>query len=228
MWFGETSYEWVSVGMPFGSDRVGLGIKYLSYGSIVETDSTGLAIGNFTPSDLVIQASYAGNYSGLYWGVSLKYVSLTVKSTASAICIDIGGLQPFKLGDMNLIGGFGIYNLGFGGKFIADTFNLPFSIKAGVSGNPIKNLLVALDIVAPSDTSLYANAGAEYKDKLDTNIWGAVRCGYTLKNTSITGLTVGAGLVIDSISVDYAYIPFGDLGVTHRFSLSFAFDAGIK
>ena len=225
IWFGDTSYEWASIAMPLGNDRIGIGVKYLNYGSIQQTDSTSLTTGSFSPADLVIQASYAGKLADLNWGITLKYASLTITSTASAFCLDLGVIQPFKLGDTNLAGGIGIYNLGFGGKFISDTFNLPMSIKAGISGNVMKGLLVAIDGALPSDSSIYATIGAEYKLKFASDISGALRCGYTLKNPDVAGLTAGAGVVIGNISIDYAYVPFGDLGTTHTFSISFAFDS---
>ncbi|MEI7905595.1 MAG: hypothetical protein WCI43_09330, partial [Candidatus Firestonebacteria bacterium] len=188
----------------------------------------GLRLGDFNPMDLVLQASYAGNCSGLYWGVTFKYLSLKIKETASAFCGDIGLLQPFKIGEQNFAGAVGIYNLGFGGKFLTDTFDLPLSLKAGISGSPVKNWLISLDLVAPADSIMYAGFGSEYRERLAKDVWAALRCGYNSKNASISGLSVGAGFEIGSISLDYAYIPFGDLGVTHRFSISVLLDSGIN
>ncbi len=224
LWFGDTSYEWASIAMPMGNDRIGIGVKYLNYGSIPQTDTTGLTTGTFSPADLVIEASYATKMGDLNFGVTLKYASLSIVSTASAFCIDAGVMQPLKLGDIQAMGAIGIYNLGFGGKFVSDNFNLPLSVKAGISGNVMKDLLVAVDLVSPSDSSLYTAVGAEYKLKLDSAMSGALRVGYTLKNSDVAGLSAGAGLVIGNIIVDYAYVPFGDLGTTHTFSVSFMFD----
>ena len=223
IWFGDTSYEWVSAAMPMGNDRIGIGVKYLNYGSIPQTDTTGLTTGTFSPTDLVIEASYATRVGDLSLGVTAKYASLSIVSTASAFCVDLGLMQPIKLGDIQATGAIGVYNLGFGGKFVSDAFSLPLSVKAGISGNVMKDLLVAVDAVAPSDSSVYAAVGAEYKLKLDSSISAAIRAGYTLKNSDVAGLTAGAGITIGNIGVDYAYVPFGDLGTTHTFSVSFVF-----
>ena len=104
IWFGDTSYEWVSVAMPMGNDRVGIGVKYLNYGSIPQTDTTGLTTGTFNPADLVIEASYAAKLNDLSLGVTVKYASLSIVSTASAFCIDAGVMQPLKLGDIQATG----------------------------------------------------------------------------------------------------------------------------
>jgi tetratricopeptide (TPR) repeat protein len=57
----------------------------------------------------------------------------------------------------------------------------------------------------------------------------ALRLGYQLPfyNNLIegfSGLTAGAGFKISSLALDYAYLPFGSLGTSHRVSLSYQFD----
>jgi hypothetical protein len=39
----------------------------------------------------------------------------------------------------------------------------------------------------------------------------------------LSGLSAGAGIAFSSLSVDYALVPFGELGLTHRLSLSLKF-----
>ena len=39
-----------------------------------------------------------------------------------------------------------------------------------------------------------------------------------------SGLTAGFGFRISSLNVDYAFVPYGDLGNAHRFSLSYNFN----
>jgi tetratricopeptide (TPR) repeat protein len=39
----------------------------------------------------------------------------------------------------------------------------------------------------------------------------------------LRGLTAGAGLVLKGFKLDYAFLPFGDLGTTHRVSLGYRF-----
>ncbi|HET9869560.1 MAG TPA: tetratricopeptide repeat protein, partial [bacterium] len=57
----------------------------------------------------------------------------------------------------------------------------------------------------------------------------SLRVGYQvpLQDDQISGFayfTAGAGLKFSSFSLDYAYVPFGSLGTSHRVSLAYQFD----
>ncbi|NLO92537.1 MAG: hypothetical protein GX410_11180, partial [Elusimicrobia bacterium] len=41
-----------------------------------------------------------------------------------------------------------------------------------------------------------------------------------------SGLSAGAGFKTSSYGIDYAFVPFGALGNTHRFSVTFYWDKG--
>jgi hypothetical protein len=41
--------------------------------------------------------------------------------------------------------------------------------------------------------------------------------------TGLTGLTAGMGFVLSEVHLDYAYLPYGELGTSHRVSLSYRF-----
>ena len=56
----------------------------------------------------------------------------------------------------------------------------------------------------------------------------AVRLGYqaSLAETQIqdlTGLTAGLGLLYEGFGLDYAFLPYGDLGIANRISLTYEF-----
>ena len=56
----------------------------------------------------------------------------------------------------------------------------------------------------------------------------AIRMGYryALKNPDLGGLSnfsAGIGLRFSALSLDYGFVPLGDLGMTHRISLNFRF-----
>jgi tetratricopeptide (TPR) repeat protein len=58
-----------------------------------------------------------------------------------------------------------------------------------------------------------------------------LRAGYQgfLSNNAIdglSGLALGAGIQLAGFTLDYAYLPYGNLGDSHRFSISYPFDAG--
>ena len=45
----------------------------------------------------------------------------------------------------------------------------------------------------------------------------------SLQVDGLTGVTLGAGVEFHGLSVDYAFLPYGDLGSTHRVGLSAKF-----
>ncbi|MFA6004097.1 MAG: hypothetical protein WC881_08510, partial [Elusimicrobiota bacterium] len=61
-----------------------------------------------------------------------------------------------------------------------------------------------------------------------TGTWNvAGRMGYSSQTlndvTGMTGLCVGAGFGTRGLSFDYAFVPYGGLGITNRFSVSAKF-----
>ncbi|MBA7510386.1 hypothetical protein ES705_02370 [subsurface metagenome] len=66
--------------------------------------------------------------------------------------------------------------------------------------------------------------GVDYK--LSNNVNVAWRIGYNTKTTDVGGLggcSLGLGGNFKRYRVDYAFVPFGDLGDTHRISISISF-----
>jgi hypothetical protein len=82
-------------------------------------------------------------------------------------------------------------------------------------------LLLALDLDFPADDSVGARMGAEY-------LFGngiAIRAGYRT-GTGFdfpSGLCAGAGYGTDTYQLDYALVPYGDIGSTHRISFTVRF-----
>ncbi|HOW89587.1 MAG TPA: CsgG/HfaB family protein, partial [Elusimicrobiales bacterium] len=60
---------------------------------------------------------------------------------------------------------------------------------------------------------LFLRSGLNFKNSDDLGIMGVVSCGF--------------GLRLRGIGFDYAFVPYGDLGVTHRLTLSRGFGPGI-
>jgi len=82
-------------------------------------------------------------------------------------------------------------------------------------------LLAASTEIQPGGLT-HINAGAE--GTLASML--ALRVGYRLNMTDqklngLTGLTAGLGVSLAHLALDYAYVPFGDLGTLHRISLTF-------
>src|SRR5207247_298979 len=115
-------------------------------------------------------------------------------------------------------------NLGFASKFAEASVRLPWTFRAGISGQPFAQWLLATDFVRRVDTSGEFDVGAEVTPRR----FFSMRLGYryALTRPDLGGLSdfsAGIGLRHQRMSFDYAFIPLGDLGITHRLTVSYRF-----
>ena len=119
------------------------------------------------------------------------------------------------------------------------TAPLPMSLRAGAGytfdhifsteERPVDKLLVGADLIfpiVPIDSPTRVNVGTEYSRWFAGNEFAALRLGYRFPTDlgALAGMTVGLGYGLEFpgtiISIDYAYVPYGDLGTSHRISLT--------
>lgn len=151
-------------------------------------------------------------------GGTLKRIKSTIDDiSANATAFDLGLLTSLPIQGVTL--GATIQNLGNRLKFIQDSDRLPLIYKFGVAYSQPNRLTLAVDLSKPIDNRFRVNAGGEFV--LMKTL--ALRGGYNSSNELDNGFTGGAGVRIRSISIDYAFVPFGVLGNTHRVSAMFQF-----
>lgn len=225
VWIEDINYDWLSYALPCkNGGGCGAAVQYLSYGDIQKLDNTGTRTGSFSPNDLCVTFSYARHAFGFDLGFGAKYVALTIDGTATAYAVDLGA-QRNLMNDRATIG-LALQNIGTKIKFIAEENPLPLTAKAGIAFAVSEHWLAAMDLAAPSDSDLIACAGTEYLLQVNNRIGLAVRGGYSTRNTKtggLNGITGGVGIRYHDLSIDYAYVPYGDLGNTQRLSLSVKF-----
>ena len=225
VWFEDIFYDWASYAVPIKNLGVfGIGVQYLSYGNLDQTDNTGLNTGTFSPTDMAVSLAWAKNIKGFDVGLNLKYISSTIVNTATAYAADVGVMK--KLMDDKLSLGASVQNMGTELKYVSDKESLPFNIKVGGAYKLKSNWLGVLDINAPIDGPAYYGAGTEYVQKLSGKLEISGRAGYNTENINtggLNGFTVGLGIKYLDYSLDYAFVPYGDLGNTNRISLTVAF-----
>ena len=229
IWFEDINYEWLSFVMPTQTaGTFGIAAQYVSYGSIDKVDISGEKTGSFSPTDLAIYLSYSNSYKQFMFGGNLKYINTTIENSASAFAIDLG--TTYKI-DKKTSAGLTISNLGTKIKFNKEEEELPFIIKAGASRIVIDNLLLALDLSFPNDNDPYVNIGGQYLVLLGDMFDLKLRAGYDGRSKDIPGfnwLNFGFGVGFNDLSFDYAFVPCGDIGMTHRFSLNIKFGNDIN
>jgi hypothetical protein len=154
-------------------------------------------------------------------GVTGKYIRSRISETASSGALDIGA--SWKIQDKYSFSA-ALQNIGGEQRFRSESDTLPINLKLGYSVIYWQALLLAADINFPRDNDPSLGAGVEYKKRLGTQTWFAGRGGYNSRNAAdidgLSSVSFGAGLGWKAYSVDFAWVPFGDLGHTYRLSFS--------
>jgi len=204
---------------------VGAAVTFLSAGELKKIDNEGNELDEkFTSYDMAMTLSYSRKMNEkLSSGVNLRYIRQKLEEeTANGAGMDIGGL--YKLSGENFSMGFMVQNIGTRLKFIDEGDPQPLNLKFGAGYKLLNNrLLIAVDVNFPIDNKVSAHIGSECRHKIKKDIEAAVRAGY--KTTTIedldalSGLSAGAGVSYRGYGIDYAWVPYGDLGNTHRISL---------
>ena len=159
-------------------------------------------------------------------GTNLKYISSQLDSaTANAYAADFGALYKYPDRDVNF--GLSIVNVGTQMTYVSVADPLPLGLKAGLSCGLIEKKLLAAASVDHwiIDRRTYENFGMEWKPVELIALRGGYQFGHAQDqlNSDWVGVSGGMGFSYKGISLDYAFIPFGDLGNTQRFSIGYQF-----
>jgi len=210
---------------------IGIGVNYLTTGSIeqteMDTNNSYVETGKtFSSQDTAVNVSM-GKPIGedTVGGISVKMIQSSIEAeSANSYAADAGVLIDLINYDLPLMLGISVQNLGAGIKYMQDTDSLPTTYRAGVSyiyliDKSEDKVNIMLDVSKSVDSAMSLHAGAEYLVGKSV----ALRAGY--KNSgnseSLAGLSGGFGYKDKSgIGIDYAWVPYGDLGVTHRISIT--------
>ncbi|HEX4046443.1 MAG TPA: PorV/PorQ family protein [Elusimicrobiota bacterium] len=202
---------------------LGFGVYNLSLGDIPTQGNTETAAptGTFASQDVAYALSYAYALRGsdLALGATAKYVTSTLDGyNASAFAADAGALYRHDQWSL----GAGLRNLGTRYGFAGQSDPLPMLAYAGGGFQLTSRWLLSAEVDAPRDNNLVFAAGTEYVHPFTSRLSGALRGGYNTAATDaggFSGASFGGGLTYGNFGFDYAFIPFGDLGNTSRYSL---------
>jgi hypothetical protein len=226
--FQDIKYNSVSYSRNWGKTAAGFGFGYLSSEGIARTFIDDDAYygwrggGNYGFSDMTLFAAISRSFAaGESAGVLVRWLSETIEDhSASAAAMDFGYLR--KMGkDFSM--GLAAQNIGGTMRFISAQERLPSVLRVGAGwAPPAGRFRAALDFVFPSDYQMSVNIGGEYI----AGDFLRLRAGWRFKDMfsddgldDITGLSAGAGFAFFGYNLDYAFVPYGDLGYSHRISL---------
>jgi len=211
-WFEGINQGYLGYIFPSSKGTIGLGTNYVDMGKIEGRDEEGNPTGNFGASDVHLFVGYADKFKNISWGITAGWLQDKIKEDKESVFLaNVGFLYPLSK-RLNL----GIVAQNIGSKLGNDP--LPLTFKVGATSKS-KTLNFALDVAKPQDNDVYYCLGAEW--------WVgrtlALRAGYKTNQDIGSGLTAGLGFKAGKVQLDYAYVPYGDLGSTHRISLGMKF-----
>ena len=209
---------------------VGVALLYLNAGAINELDNTGAPTGeDFTPQDFAVMTAWGAAITrNLDLGVGVKYISSRIEESAATGAADFAARLHLSFAEMPYTLAGGVQNLGGQLKFISQADPLPLQVFVGNALRLNRNWTLTADVVAPRGARPYPAFGTELRFPFGETIAAQLRAGYQGRTLSkdldgLAGLAVGGGLSLRHFAFDYAWAPFGLLGDTHRFSLSYGF-----
>ena len=211
-WFEEIKQGYLSLIFPTSRGTMGLGTNYVDMGKLEGRDVEGNPTGDFTATDTHVFIGYARKFKKSSWGLTLGWLQDVIKENKkNTFLANIGFLHP-----LNERLTLGIVTQNIGSKLGSDP--LPLTFKVGAASKS-KTLTLAIDVAKPQDDEIYYCLGVEWwlRNTL------ALRVGYKTNQDIGEGITAGIGLKIRKTSIDYAYVPYGELGITHRVSLRIKF-----
>ena len=221
-WFAGINHEFIGFALPIGDiGTVGASANFLSFGELQGRDRDGNETTIFRPYDLALVVSYARDVTpALAFGANAKLLREQIADeSGTGMAFDFGGLYTFP--ELPLSLGFNAQHIGPRVQFVEEAFGLPFTFRFGAAYRPWGDaFMLTTDVVRPSDNDITTGVGAAYTI---ANIL-QLRTGYKYKLGGndlggTSGLTGGFGLTLRRFQIDYALVPFGVLGLTHRFSL---------
>ena len=225
-WFQDISLGMLSVATASGRHAFGITLAGLYTDPLAKYSAEDQYEGEFRYFDVLLGATYAvAPASSLRLGVTGKTIYEKIDwDSATGFAVDFGlgySLPPrFFAGDLSA--GFTLRNLGPKMGYFEEKYDLPLAAQGGLAYRPAWlpssiGALVAVDYRATRGS----HGGVMVGGELEVMKTVALRAGSRGREGG-SDATIGLGLAIKHIRLDYAYLdPGQDLGATHRISLGF-------
>jgi hypothetical protein len=234
-WFQDINFCYTAYANKIsGNDAIGFSFTYLTMERIqrIEIDSSDILYDTgetFRPYDFAALISYSKRIPGIFpflkdtcIGGNIKLIEQKIdRVDARTMALDLGWISDMPDHKYSL--GLVVQNIGPPIRFVSEADPLPLSIRLGCGWHPLSFAVLALDVNFPIDNNINLHFGAELHP---VSIF-AVRLGYRTNTISdlgaLSGLSAGIGFRYNKYGIDYAWVPYGDLGHTHTVSMLLKF-----
>jgi len=211
----------------------GAAVSYMSIGGIAHTEfdpsATGTGSTRYVESgevdagDQMLSLSWGQRLTyNMAWGASVK-VAQEVLDDESAVCVLGDAGVVYRVDHQWRVGGL-IRNVGTPVKFISESSPSPTEVRAAVYCKSRNWFQWELDgYLRPS-----SDPGGSFGVEMSWRKNAFLRAGYVYRSEdpdlgAATGVTAGVGFRLGLLGMDYAFIPLGDLGISHRISMGWRF-----
>lgn len=181
--------------------------------------------GTFGAADMAFGAAFAFSHRRHSFGVGTKLIRQSIdRNVAHSGAADLGWVMHSALPNLSL--GAAVLHLGPGVRFTQNWYPLPLTLKAGAAYRLERwRTRLAVDLAFPRDDFPLIAFGGE----VGLKEYLYLRAGYRARwngnpQGALSGFRTGMGFIYKNLALDYAAAPFGELGISHRFSLGWRFD----
>ncbi len=227
-YLGPLYYEHASVVLPLGKDHethvapAGLGIsaQYLGSKDIDARDQLGNPAGSFTSVFAAYTLAYGQKIMDrLSLGASAKLITEKIAdATASAYAADVGLLYKAS---SKLNFGAVLANMGSEIKFVNEADPLPLAGRLGATYQLTPSWDISTEGVYRKTGLASGSLGVEWRYGEIFSFRGGYNTAHIKELGAASGATAGLGIFFWGQEFSYAWVPVGDLGQTHYFSLVF-------
>jgi len=216
----DLSQEYISYTSSYGDKGMGASLVYMDMGSQSAYSTTNVSLGTFRPTSYALTLAYSmRSTKELSYGAAIKYVKEKIADeSGTAFAMDAGVVyKPDKAPWRAAVV---VQNFGTKIKVGTSSDPLPLTLKVGGAYTmPKTPLTFTSDAYFIKNQSPEYHVGGEYM----VNDYIALRAGYNSADDLDNGFTFGLGVSQDKFALDYAFIPMGVFGDSHRFSFSAKF-----
>jgi hypothetical protein len=212
-------YEYLSAVVPYkNASGLGFSAQYFGSGDITGTDTSGNPTGNYSSYYSAYNASYGRSFFDRFSaGVTGKWINAKIADvSANAFAADLGGM--YRASDKLTLASV-LANVGSKLNFLNQPDSLPLAFHLGAAYRPARPWLVSIEGVYPQTGVASAHFGIEWHPISMLALRTGYRTDTVTQAGALAGFTTGLGLQAFGMEFSYAWVPMGDLGDTHYFSL---------